>query len=266
METYRLKNIAIVILALLNGFLLLLLGYQYYQSQMAAAETERQLRTLFAGSHLALAEDVDLRQGVLRPLGVRRHSEEEAAMAAFLLDGEVQSTNQGGGIYSYENGCGTMQFRSVGLLGVELVRPVSDVEEFARDFCDQFGYRELRLELKGQSGTAAAVQYVDGVPIRGCTVTMTFDRGVLTAISGTYVALEDGAIAAGERLSAVTALTRFLDYRGEEGIVCNRVEDLRCVYVLPSAASAQMLLPAWQVVTDTYTYFVDCATGEITRQ
>ena len=92
METYRLKNIAIVILALLNGFLLLLLGYQYYQSQMAAAETERQLRTLFAGSHLALAEDVDLRQGVLRPLGVRRHSEEEAAMAGIEMFGEVQIT------------------------------------------------------------------------------------------------------------------------------------------------------------------------------
>lgn len=266
METYRLKNIAIVILALLNGFLLLLLGYQYYQSQVAAAETERQLRTLFAGSHLALAEDVDLRQGALRPLGVRRHPEEEAAMAALLLDGETQSTNQGGGIYSYENGCGAVQFRSVGLLGVDLARPVQDVEAFAREFCDRFDYRELRLELEGQSGTASAVQYVDGVPIRGCSVTMTFDRGVLTAVSGAYVSLEEGAQAAGERLSAVTALTRFLDYRGAEGIVCNRVEDLQCVYVLPSAASAQVLLPAWQVVTDTYTYFVDCITGEITRQ
>lgn len=32
METYRLKNIAIIILLLLNAFLLLLLGSQYLQT------------------------------------------------------------------------------------------------------------------------------------------------------------------------------------------------------------------------------------------
>ena len=35
METRRLKNIAILILLLLNAFLLLLLGYQYLQAEEA---------------------------------------------------------------------------------------------------------------------------------------------------------------------------------------------------------------------------------------
>ena len=46
METYRLKNIAILILLLLNGFLLLLLGYQYLQARRAETDTAGQLQAL----------------------------------------------------------------------------------------------------------------------------------------------------------------------------------------------------------------------------
>ena len=47
METYRLKNIAILILLLLNGFLLLLLGYQYLQARRAETDTAGQLQALY---------------------------------------------------------------------------------------------------------------------------------------------------------------------------------------------------------------------------
>ena len=46
METRRLKNIAILILLLLNAFLLLLLGYQYLQAEEAARDTREQLSVL----------------------------------------------------------------------------------------------------------------------------------------------------------------------------------------------------------------------------
>lgn len=268
MESYRLKNIAIVILLLLNAFLLLLLGYQHYQARAAAAETAEQLRTLFADNQLTLSPEADLQQAPLRPLDLVRHADKEEAMAAFLLGGSVTATSQGGGIYSYQNGSGSVQFRSGGSFeGGRPDQPIADPAGFVRDFCDAFGYQELKLDLSAdQTGSASAVQYVAGVLIDGCAVTMTFDRGLLTSVTGSHISLEDAAAMAGEQLTAVTALVRFLDYRSAEGIVCSRVEDLRCVYVLQSAASTLRLLPAWQVVTDTYTYFVDCATGDISRQ
>lgn len=62
METYRLKNIAILILLLLNIFLLMLLGYQYLQSRQTASDTVEQLRTLFSDNQLTLDGSVDVMQ------------------------------------------------------------------------------------------------------------------------------------------------------------------------------------------------------------
>ena len=57
METRRLKNIAILILLLLNAFLLLLLGYQEMQGRRAEREALDRLGTLFATEGLALKMD-----------------------------------------------------------------------------------------------------------------------------------------------------------------------------------------------------------------
>ena len=47
METYRLKNIAILILLLLNGCLLLTVGYQKLQSMRTERRAAAQLRELY---------------------------------------------------------------------------------------------------------------------------------------------------------------------------------------------------------------------------
>ena len=62
METYRLKNIAILILLLLNGCLLLLLGYQNLQAMRAETDTAGQLEALYAANQLKLGSGVDLDQ------------------------------------------------------------------------------------------------------------------------------------------------------------------------------------------------------------
>ena len=67
METRRLKNIAILILLLLNAFLLLLLGYQYLQAEEAARDTREQLSVLFASQELELSAQADLSQSPLSP-------------------------------------------------------------------------------------------------------------------------------------------------------------------------------------------------------
>ena len=65
-------------------------------------------------------------------------------------------------------------------------------------------------------------------------------------------------------MGCITALVRFLDHRAAAGIVCSEVTGVSCVYEL-QGGGALRLLPKWQVETDTYTYFVDCATGEVSR-
>ena len=266
METRRLKNIAILILLLLNAFLLLLLGYQYLQAEEAARDTREQLSVLFASQELELSAQADLSQSPLSPLVLSRHQEGEAAMAESLLGGPVTVASQGGGIVTYTGEAGSIQFRSGGGFdGGELTRDVEDAAGFVREFCQNYGYKDVDIQLTGGDGSVTAQQYVAGVPIAGCGLTLMFQDGMLTAVSGAHISLEGAATEESEPLNCVTALVRFLDYRRAAGVVCSRVEDISCVYQLQSSPSSLRLVPLWRIDTDTYAYYVDCASGSVVR-
>ena len=266
LETYRLKNIAILILLLLNAFLLMLLGYQYLQSRQTASDTVEQLHTLFADSQLTLSDSVDPLEPVLSPMILSRNTSSEAPIASALLGGNPVSTSQGGGIYSYTSSAGTIQFRSGGSFdGSQLSLPVDDISDFALSFCDDFGYGDVHMRITGNSGTVTGTQYVADVPIRDCSVTLTFQNGCLTAVSGLHISLENAALSSDEQLTCATALVRFLDYRSTAGIICSKVTSVQCLYSLRSTSSTLRLIPVWQVETDTYTYLVDASSGEISR-
>lgn len=266
METYRLKNIAIVILLLLNACLLLMVGQQHLQSLSAQRRSAAQLRELYAASRLTLDDRVDLDRKPLDVLAPARRAETEQAIAAALLGGEALSTSQGGGIYSYEANGRTIQFRAGGsFYGSRLDLPIEDPAQFARTFCSRFGYEEPLLQLQEGGGSAVAGQLARDVPVINCAVELYFEDGRLTSVTGAHVDLQEAAVQPGQSMSCVTALLKFLDHRNASGVVCSEVTGARCVYQLQSA-SAPRLLPVWEITTDTYTYFVDCATGEVYTQ
>lgn len=263
METYRLKNIAIVILLLLNGCLLLMVGYQNLQSLQMERRAAQQLRELYQASQLSLREKVDLSQPPLGPLALSRQAETEQAIASALLGEEAVPTSQGGGIYSYETERGTIQFRAGGsFYGSRLDLPVADEAAFAQDFCSRFGYEDPVLRMEDGSGSAYAGQLADGVSVANCGVELYFEQGHLISVAGAHVSMDAAAAEPGERMTCVTALVKFLDYRNASGVVCSEVTGVRCVYQLQNA-SALRLAPAWEIETDTYTYYVDCETGEV---
>lgn len=266
METYRLKNIAILILLLLNACLLLTVGHQKLQSMRTEDQAAEQLQALYQASQLTLRDEIDLFQQPLGPLSLSRKAATEQEIASALLGGEAVSTSQGGGIYSYEADCGTIQFRAGGsFYGTRLNLPVEDIKKFAGDFCRRFGYEEPTLQLEDGVSSATAGQMVSGVSVANCGVELYFEDGMLTSVTGAHVSLEDAGMEPGERMTCVTALVKFLDYRNASGIVCSEVIDAQCVYQL-QGASAPRLLPAWEIETDTYTYYVDCETGEVSGQ
>ena len=263
METYRLKNIAILILLLLNACLLLTVGRQRLQALGTERRAAEQLASLYEGSQLGLAEGLDLFQAPLDPLALSRSAETERAIASALLGGSALSTSQGGGIYRYEANRRAIQFRAGGsFYGSRLNIPVSDIPGFARGFCRQFGYEPPKLQLSGGTGSAIAGQLAGGVPVANCGVELYFEDGQLVSVSGAHVGLQDAAVQPGGRMTCVTALVKFLDYRNASGGICSEVTGVRCVYQLQSAPEAE-LLPVWEIETDTYAYYVDCITGEV---
>ena len=266
METFRLKNIAILILLLLNIFLLMLLGYQYFQSRQTASDTVEQLRTLFSDNQLTLDSSVDVLQKGLSPMRLTRNTAAEASMAAALLGDDWESTSQGGGIYSYTSSAGELQFRSGGSFdGTGLLLPVEDAAAFARSFCETFSYQDIAIHTTGTTTTVTGTQYVAGVPIRYCGITMSFQDNFLTAVSGSHISLENGQLETQEQLTCASALVRFLDYRSSAGIICSRITAVSCVYSLQGTSSSLRLAPLWLVETDTYSYLVDATSGEISR-
>lgn len=268
METRRLKNIAILILLFLNIFLLLLLGYQYLQSHRSNSEAASQLQQLFAADQITLSPQADLFREPLQPISLTRDTESENTMAVFLLKNAAPSFSQSGSIHSYTGDSGSIHFRSGGSFDSSgLSVPVSNVISFAQDFFHTFDYLQTESQLSGSSGTISAVQQIDGVPITDCSVVLTFESGILTAVSGSHVSLEN-AVSAGNShpLSCITALVRFLDHRRDSGMISRQVDDIFCVYKLENTSSVLRLLPVWQIETDTYTYLVDCSDGEITWQ
>lgn len=265
MERYRLKNIIILILVLLNVCLLGILSLRLSAEHSSRRQAREQLVALFSAAEVSL--DADLISGEIPPpsLTLTRDEAEDQAMAAYLLGGTPTQSDQGGGIFAYTGAYGAAQFRSNGGFDAVCSRPLENPEDFCRDFCDTFGYEEVDISLEGTSGTMTAVQYYQDYPVVDCTVTFTLEDGVLKRAIGTHLPGNGTATDTGEEpLSSLSALAAFLNTI-REGAVGTAVTDLYLCYELQSTTTALMTLaPAWCVVTDTAKYYVNCISGVVT--
>ena len=264
MESYRLKNIIILILALLNVCLLGILAIRVSAEHASRREAREQLVSLFAAAGVSLDAGLISDETPPSALTLTRDESEEQTMAAYLLGGTPTRSDQGGGIFNYTGEYGAAQFRSNGSFDAVCDRPLEDLKDFFRDFCGTFGYEDLTVSLEDGTGTVTALQYYQDYPVVGCSVVFTLEDGILKRAIGTYLP-DSAATAVGEEpLSALSALSAFLNTI-REGAVGTAVTDLYLCYELQSTTTALMTLsPAWCVTTDTASYYVNCLTGAVT--
>nr|WP_325180303.1 hypothetical protein [uncultured Oscillibacter sp.] len=265
MERFRLKNIIILILVLLNAFLLFSLAQRRASERDAFRRTAEQLSALFQEDGMTL-EPGAISQA-LPPDGVSltRDTALEEQAAAFLLGDGPASSDQGGGIFHYAGAAGEALFRSSGGFEAAGTLAEGDVEDVCRDFCRAFSYDvpDIRLDEEG-SGVFTAQGVYNKLPVFNCTVTFTVEQGVLTAVSGTLLPKTGTAVSGEAPLSAAGALLAFQQMRRESAAVASTVTDARLCYELQTAGTAMSLAPAWQIVTDTEDYYVNCLTGAVT--
>ena len=137
METYRLKNIMILTLALVNVFLLGLLGLRQAQQLASQRQTVQELTALFDGEGVALSSSAVSFDPPPAPLSLERSLAAERAAAAAFLSGDLTVEDEGGGIYLYSSDRGQAVFRASGsfeITGSLGKNPAS----LARDFCRSF--------------------------------------------------------------------------------------------------------------------------------
>lgn len=269
MERYRLKNIIILILALLNAFLLVSLGVRGTEERAARRAQKQELVALFAADGMEL--DPDLIPEDAPPAVstlVRDESLEEDA-AAFWLGSASQRTAQGGGIYTYSAAHGAAIFRDTGSFEIAGTLSDGDAETRCQAFCKKFSYTDpiFTLDDETGSGTGTALRLWKGTPVFNGSVTFTLEQGIVTAVNGSL--LPDTATESGDSqtlLSSVAALTAFQQMRQESSSVVSVITEIDLSYELQSTAAAPMTLaPSWHIVTDTASFYVNCSSGAVRR-
>ena len=263
MKTSRLKNIVIVILLLVNAFLLFLLLSRHAGERDSNERRVEQLCTLFEKNGVAFDRALLPDEETHLSLSLERDAAREEAFASALL-GTAESSDSGGGVSRFTGEYGSI--RSGGTADALLSRPVDDPESFSKQLFKTFGYTFLTSQLTDGSGSVTGIRSEKGRLIFNASLTLTFSDSSLTGVSGTFLpALDEGRRTDG--LDAVDALVHFLDYCSASGVVCTEVRALDEGYLLQtSSASPLRLQGVWRISTDVSSYYVNCKTGEITRE
>ena len=266
MKASRLKTIVIVILLLVNAFLLFLLLSRRAEQVQSYERSVDQLCALYERSGVSLDRTLLPKDSSVHLLSLERDSAREAAFAKALLGGEPSLLDSGGGVSRYSGETGSCAIRSGGSVEASLSRPVEDAPAFCSELFRSFGYEESSSTLEGGSGSVTGLRRSAGRLIYNASLTLSFSDGVLTAASGVFLSeLSESRRADG--IDAVSALVCFLDYCGASGVVCTEVSALESGYLLQSTAvSSLRLAPVWRITTDVNNYYVNCKSGEITRE
>lgn len=273
MEWPRLKNIIILILLVVNGFLMVLVGVRMEESARYEREALEQTVQVLENSGIRVDTGaVDPAAG-LAPMAVDRDLGREARLAQALLGEAVQGENRGGGLYLYRGALGEVSFRSGGGLSAEFEKDgrwqAVHPEDHAAALLKKLGVEAVRTGVSTQGGETVARfrQNWNGTAVFSCEVEFVYRDGCLTALRGTLLTAEAGTAEAGAVLTLPTALMRFSEEVGATGDVCSAIRSMEAGYwaFAQSLSGGSRLTPVWLVSTDTADYYLDCVTGALTR-
>ena len=273
MEWRKLKNIIILILLLLNGFLLVLAGTR--RSEAARYDRAALEQTVEALANRGIEVDPDglSPAGTLPPLNLERDPDAEQTLVRALLGESVEADNRGGGLYLYQGAMGEVSVRAGGELSAALAdSPAWDTdnpEDHAAALLKTMGVsaRPLGAEIQEGRGSVRFRQLWNKAPVFSCEVEFVYENGRLHAVQGTLLTAGQATEEAGGILSLPTALMRFLDGVTATGDVCSAIRSMEAGYRVTSQplSGGVRLTAVWLVSSNTADYYLDGATGALTR-
>ena len=273
MEWPKLKNIIILILLLVNGFLLVLVVGREFQVSRYERSAFTQAGQVLAQNGITVDEDL-LEQAVresLVPLTVQRDLQAEMDIAQALLGCQAVRTDQGGGLYGYDSDRGSALFRSNGDFSFSLLDCPLDGQSpsnHAADILKQMGLNgeELGSQTAGEQTKVSFRQVLNDVPVYTCRLDFLYGNGRLLSISGTLMTGSVTPVSTpSSALDLPTALISFLRGVLERGDVCSSIDGLRLGYRSSQAFGADIrLTPTWLITTNISGYYLDAATGTLT--
>ena len=272
MEWPKLKNIIILILLLVNGFLLVLVVGREFQVNRYEHSALTQAGQVLAQNGITVEDDLLSRaaRDSLVPLTVQRDLQAEMDIAQTLLGTQAVRTDQGSGLYGYDSDRGSALFRANGDVSVTLVDcPLDgqDPSDHAASLLEQMGLDGEVLDIQTDRGqtTVTFHQLLNGVPVYTCRLTFTYDSDSLLSISGTLMTGTVTPVSGvASSLDLPTALISFLRGVLDRGDVCSAIHDLQLGYRSSQAFGSDIqLTPTWSITTNISSYYLDTATGEL---
>lgn len=276
MEWSKIKNIIILILALLNVFLLVLVGVREARSARYQEEAGSEAVKVLENSGIAF-----LPQRIPGDLSLpfwsverERIGETEDAMAQALL-GDVSKELQGGDIQAsytsekgqadfYSSGRFIFSFRA-GALPLEGQEP----ERHAAGCLEQLAFEGELLGVETGDGLTVVTfcQTWSGDPVFSCQAVFTYEDGSLVSIDAQR--LSGAAVQTGGEplLSTASVLIRFLAGVNDGAVsVCTQLKEMTPGYQASLTRPVSTLTPVWRIVTDTGVYYLDGVSGQITAE
>lgn len=261
METYQLKKIIIIVLALVNLSLLGLLGRIELQDRTANQQMLMHLKDLYLSSGIELSLEELPRSENQASATVQRSAKAETKFAeAFLGTAETQES---GSAIQYSSALGTMRFRRNSSFELTMAQPTVS-EDDCLSLLEPFGYTAFP-QRSVDGSTLSLTQTLSGEAVVGVAVTLHFTDGFLTSATGYYVAgLQEGESLA--TFSAADALAAFLQYSLEQNLSYSSVRGIHAARSLSAETLFQStLLPVWVIETSNRTFYVNHTGSEITR-
>ena len=272
-EWRKLKNLIILILLTVNGFLLVLVGIRREESdRYERSALEQTVQVLEQGGIQVDVEAIAAADG-LTPMTVERNVEREARLVSALLDEELQGDNRGGGLYLYQGELGEVSLRAGGELSAEFPQDdhwkTNRPEDHAASLLKKLG-TDGTLTGRADEGEDVVLRFRqswNGVPVFSCEVEFVYRDGWLRALRGTLLMSAEGTAETGQALTLPTALMRFSEEIGATGDVCSAIRAMEPGYrgTAQSLSGGARLTPVWLVTTDTANYYLDSFTGTLTR-
>lgn len=263
MRWSKIKNIIILLLIVVNGFLLAQVGLRTWRSRRDERETRERMVAILERNDIAFLPGEVPGELELTERRVTVSAPGQAEAAALVGEAAVRETV--GARVTYEGLMGRVVCSSSGEIEARFnsgAVPEARGEELLEALGLQV--RETGRETGFGSTVVTYIQLWDGAPVPGLTVRLTLWDGCIESLSLHRLAGTEEELPGEETITAVTALTRLLDElnRGE-GYVCSQVTDMYPGYT-HSGTGTVTLTPAWFVETDTWRFVVDGYTGAIT--
>lgn len=272
MEGSKIKNIIILLLVLVNGFLLVLVGARLGEERRYEQSAMTQAVCVLEQNNIAVAEPaVDDASG-LSSQTVERSRDGEEALVQSLLGEPVTGENRGGGLYLYSGSRGEAAFRAGGELTVSFEDDsrwyTDDPEDHAARLLRDMGLEAELLSVRPDGDGTSVVfrQLWEGAPIFSCQLDFQYSGGRLVRLTGAVVAGGPGTAESETVLTRPTALLRFLDGILESKDVCSAVLSMQAGYrAAQDYAGITRLTPVWLISSNTADYYMDAVTGALTR-